>query len=1011
MRLSTALATLALAVVAVAGRAQQPAVTLSCAPLASALSEALGRGWTAWRAGDVGGADSLFQTVLAACPAHGGANDGAGYVALRANDLTAAAARFDRALAANPLDYDALTGRGMVAFRAADHAAARALFQMALTVVPGDALSRSYLDRLPSVLDSSALPPRPRPARRVVAARTGPRTFLVPDGRGGWKPIWIKAVNVGAALPGKHPSEFPPDDSTYERWIKLAADMGANALRFYTIHPPHLYRALRRWNMAHPARPMWIIHGVWTELPPGEQEEQYDDSAWTGEFHDEMRRVVDLLHGHALIPARPGHASGVYTADVSPWVLGYIIGREWEPYSVVAYAAAHPGRTSYHGTYLTIDGGNAVESWLAAFCDSLIRYEMGRYNAQRPIAYTNWPTLDPLTHPTESTREEEDSIRRARGQVMPERPREFDNDAIGLDAAKMRATAAYPAGVFASYHAYPYYPDFLVLDPGYLRARSPEGPSAYFGYLRELVEHHRDMPVVISEYGVPSSRGVAHVQPQGWNHGGHSEAAQAAIDARLTRDIRASGAAGAGLFAIIDEWFKKNWIVIDFEQPLERNRLWLNPLDAEQNYGVVAMRPGPADSAIVIDGRGDDWRGRAPWYHNDTLARTPPIPAIRPPPGTDPAAKPAPLPAPLQLRALRVASDEAYVYLRLDVGAIDWARGRYLIGIDTYRADLGDTRFPYTDTASPVGLEFVLDLHGPVGSHLLVDAPYNPYRRVPIAGANPPESQSVYHVPFRTVANSEGRYDSLRVVTNRHRIGRDGTDYPEVGSDRSLLLFARQADNSLADWYADSASGIIEVRIPWGMLNVLDPSSRTVLYSTRDNRDVQGEPTPGFRFVVESYDPVRPSASGDRMPRSQGADVDSGSGEPNAAKSGADSAGRAPGPGKAGVDSAGRKPEPARTGADSGSAAAWASALTILSPKPAFAAPPLWTWPTWEVPRWHAEVKPLFEAMKQTFDAIPDTPLPRQARAGAVRRTTAPAPPASTPGTRPRTPSSAPPRS
>ena len=62
------------------------------------------------------------------------------------------------------------------------------------------------------------------------------------------------------------------------------------------------------------------------------------------------------------------------------------------------------------------------------------------------------------------------------------------------------------------------------------------------------------MPLVISEYGVPSSRGVAHVQPQGRSHGGHSEKEQAEINARLTREIYEAGAAGAltaGLLACI----------------------------------------------------------------------------------------------------------------------------------------------------------------------------------------------------------------------------------------------------------------------------------------------------------------------------------------------------------------------------------------------------------------------------------------------------------------------------
>jgi len=812
------------------------------------------------------------------------------YVALRHGDLPAARAQFDTVLTASPDDIDALTGRGIVAYRTNDLETSRRTFEHVRRLAPGNADAASYLARLPGSPGDTVVPHRVRPAMTQVVARTGPRRFEIPDGHGGWRAMWIKAVNLGAALPGKHPSEFPPNDSTYERWIALMADMHANAVRVYTIHSPHFYRALRAWNLAHPAHPIWLLHGVWTELPPGELEEQYDDPTWKGDFYAEMRRVVDLIHGSAWIPPRPGHASGRYDADVSPWTLGYIIGREWEPYSVVAYAKAHSTQTSMHGRYITVTDGNAMDVWMATMSDTMIAYEMDRYNTQRPMAYTNWPTLDPLHHPTESTHTEEQLLLRKRGETVPEESREFDNDAIGLDATRQHATSAYPAGVFASFHAYPYYPDFLVLDPGYAAARSPDGPSAYYGYLHELVGYHKDMPVVISEFGVPSSRGDAHWQPQGWDHGGHSEADQATINARLTRDIYHAGAAGAGLFALIDEWFKKNWIVIDFEQPLERNRLWLSPLDAEQNYGVIAMRPGARDSALTIDGRGDDWGTRGVWYQH-------------------PAADT--LPAPLRVRAFRVWSDEAYVYFRLDVGAIDWTRGHYLVGIDTYRSDLGDRRLPYTGATSPVGLEFVLDLHGPTGSHLLVDHPYRLYRSVLVEGSNPPAMQQVYNRPFRTRANNDGVYDSLVVTTNRRRVGRDGTIYPAHSYDRNALLFARQTETTLADWYADSASGIIEVRLPWGMLQVLDPSSRQVLFGDERTGEIAGVPTDGFRFVVQSYDPRAPKAGGAWLVTRDGSAASTG------------------------------------------------------------ALPPLWTWRTWEVPQWHAEVKPLFGAMRTTFDQIP----------------------------------------
>ncbi len=875
---------LLLGLVAAPSASAQP----SCRALPT-VRDAIERGWTAYRRNDITGAGNEFKRALALCPNDPAALTGGGYAAMRQGQLPAAETFFARAIAIDPSSYDAVVGAGMVAYRAGDKAAARRSFERALRIIPGDSTALAYLSQLPTQVTQDVLATRARPTVTTVAARTGRRVIEVRNAAGQWTPMWIKAVNLGAALPGKYPSEFPPNDGTYDRWIALVAEMGANAIRVYTIHPPHFYAALRAWNLAHPKDPVWLIHGVWAEPPPGKKEDKYDDPPWVAQFHREMQRVVSVTHGDAAIPGAPGHASGAYSADVSSWTLGYITGREWEPYSVIAYNALHRGKTSYSGEYVTISGGNPLEAWLAEQCDFMVSFEMQRYNAQRPIAYTNWPTLDPLAHPTETSMPQEIALLRARGEQIVQKSKEYDNDAVALDAVKMRATGAFTAGVFASYHVYPYYPEFLVVDPGYSKARSPEGPSNYFGYLRELVAHHGDMPVVISEYGVPSSRGIGHFQPQGWNHGGLSEQQQALIDARLTRDIHAAGAAGAGLFALIDEWFKKSWIVTDFEHPAERKRLWLNPLDAEENYGVIAMRAGREGERIKIDGDTADWRGRPVLYAG--AARRPSVAA------------------PLQLKSLRVAQDEAYVYLRLDVGRVDWARANYHIGIDTYDRKHGDTRFPHTGSQAPVGMEFVIDLRGVAQSQVLIDHPYNPYKPVTIPGSKPQAIQYVYNADVRTVANDLAQWDSLVVVPNRRRIGPDGRIYPALSYNRNRLLYSRESDNSLADWYADPANGVIEVRIPWGMLQVVDPSTRSVLAGNTPDGYVSGSATDGFRFVVESYDPAKPSAGGDTLPRGAGA---------------------------------------AR-----------------------FADIPTWTWPTWEVPQWHAEVKPLFAAMQRAFGAIP----------------------------------------
>ena len=428
---------------ALANPIQSPGLA-GCVPLPRGPAVTLDSAWAAYRSNRMTRADSAFREVLSQCPREAGALSGLAYVAMRQGAIDDARGFFARALVEAPNAYDPLTGMGMAAYRQGDTKSARETFRRAAVLFPKDSLVRWYLSRLPDSFSDVKLPPARRSAVLRVDARTGRRVFEIPDGRGKWSPIWLKGVNIGAALPGKHPSEFPPDDGTYEKWLALAAEMGSNVIRVYTIHPPHFYRAVEKWNLAHPTAPLWVIHGVWTELPPGDLEENYDDPAWRGDFRSEARRVVDLLHGHAVIEPKPGHSAGVYTADISRWVIAYIIGREWEPYSIVAFSEAHPSLTAYQGRYLQISGGNATEVWLTEECDYLLKYEVDTYNAIRPVAYTNWPTLDPLTHPTESTGKEEKLLRK---WALPETPREFDNDAIGLDAVKMRVTAANPAGV------------------------------------------------------------------------------------------------------------------------------------------------------------------------------------------------------------------------------------------------------------------------------------------------------------------------------------------------------------------------------------------------------------------------------------------------------------------------------------------------------------------------------------------------------------------------------------
>ncbi len=810
------------------------AVPDRCGPEGAA---ALREGWDQYRAGRIVEAKAAFGRSLA-CETHSiGARVGLGYAALREQREDEAARLFEEVLDESPDLVDAHVGRGLLAWRIGDSVTAFEAAVRAIELDPANeealalyARTAGVAQQIPRSVDR---PPLQRPDTVVYPARTRGDRFEIRT-PAGWEPFYVKGVNLGAALPGRHPSQFP-DATTYAEWIFQMVQMGANAVRVYTIHPPSFYEAVRAHNLSHPDEIIWLIHGVWTGLPP---EHDYEEPEWEEAFFTEMRRVVDLLHGRADLPVRPGHASGSYTADVAQWTLAYIIGREWEPYSVVEFNRRDPDLTEWNGRYLRLEGGTPMDVWLAKACERIIAYEMDVYHAQRPVAYTNWPTLDPLYHPTETTVAEEVAIRSGLGERVGKEPFEYDNDSVSLSAFLVHTTSAFPAGYFASYHAYPYYPDFMLLDPEYGTAASSFGPSNYFRYLRDLKDLHPGMPVVIAEYGVPASLGIAHLQPQGWHHGGHDEAAMARVNVRLTREIAAAGMAGGAIFAWIDEWFKKNWLVIDFEIPRERNRLWLNRLDAEQHYGMFAMEPGE----ILA---GDDVRERLPaWRRLDPLYM-----------GADGA-------------SLRATADEAYLWLLYE-GSQRMLPAELLLGFDIVDPDAGDFSWPERlGPRLPVGVEFVLRASAD-GARLLVDPSYNPFRLAVVrdgmdlpdamlpplvdrqagkAGTRVTDSPPLgvfaarleqrFNRPYRPRANEDGRYDSLRVVTNRPRFGRDSTEYLALGYDRGILPGGPQPDG-LWEWLPEE--GVVEVRIPWLLLNVTDPSQRRVLldppeHERRDDR-------------------------------------------------------------------------------------------------------------------------------------------------------------------------------
>ena len=130
--------------------------------------------------------------------------------------------------------------------------------------------------------------------------------------------------------------------------------------------------------------------------------------------------------------------------------------------------------------------------------------------------------------------------------------------------------------------------------------------NTYLAYLRALRRHHT-MPVVISEFGVSTGRGMAQRdQNTGRNQGHMSEQEQGQALVDCWRDITAANCAGGCVFTWQDEWFKRTWNTMHAVN-LQRTPYWSDYQTNEQYFGLLSFDPGEKESVCYVDGDLSEW--------------------------------------------------------------------------------------------------------------------------------------------------------------------------------------------------------------------------------------------------------------------------------------------------------------------------------------------------------------------------------------------------------------------
>lgn len=611
---------------------------------------------------------------------------------------------------------------------------------------------------------------------------------------GDWKQMFMRGVNIGATEPGLFPGDLTISYDTYYRWFGYISEMNCNCIRIYTLMPPQFYQALGDFNKKAKNK-LYLYQGIWVNEEDIERlsDTYAENEKILNDFTTDAVNLVNVIHGKAKIAETAGEAYGTYNTDVSPWLVGWIIGIEWDPNFVINTNNQHPDKKDYDGEYLYTQTASPFEAFLCRVGDALIKHEAKTYKFQVPLAFSNWITTDPLTHPNEP---------------------HFDEDKTTVNTENVKCRNFGP-GMFASYHIYPYYPDSLNYQEDYLEYTDDSGKvNTYEAYLEDLKLAHT-VPIIVAEFGIPTSRGMGHESVMGYNQGMVDETAQGAMLIDMLGSIENAKYAGGIVFTWQDEWFKRTWnnVMLDIA---DRRPYWSNIQTTEQCFGLLAFDPGKESMAAYVDGDVSEWRNAKPTV---TTAQG----------------------------KLYIKSDERYLYIMLDAGNYDFEKDTLLIPINTI-ADQGNLKAAQYNAEFDTAADFLIYINGKDNSHIYVDRYYDAFNYYFL------ESKKLSDIKAEENAGvkNSGMFDIMRLCYG-YNLTVKGTNQvvPDKAYETGKLRYGNgnpkaQEYKSLSDFYFKN--GKLEIRIPWQLLNVMDPSGKQQISDFRKTQVISPQAYQSFDF-------------------------------------------------------------------------------------------------------------------------------------------------------------------
>lgn len=585
----------------------------------------------------------------------------------------------------------------------------------------------------------------------------------------------IKGVILNSNIPNSNKKQYKASKNDYLRWINEIYEMGANTIRLVEVIDSDFYNALYEFN-SNKENPIYIIQGITvTDYINNNSKDAYDEE-YIKILSERSKIAIDVIHGRKNIILNNGYGLGIYRNDVSEYLIGYLIGEEWNSYTI-AYTN-NEEEVSFKGIYFeTTEEANAFECLLAKQMDEIITYETKKYNKQSLISYSSSSNTDPFKY---------DDYYAAQLSKI-----------VSLDSENIKTTEKLKSGFFNSYRLEEfidnYYEYFSEEQKLKLKTQIINYEEIKLDYLTLISTYHSN-PVIVSSYGYSTARGIESKKV-----GPYTEEEQGKILVDKYKEIIYSGCKGAIINSWKDNWSSRTWNT-NYSINLNSTDIWLNTQSINTGYGIMAY--DLEDENHYIDGENMEWDKKDIVSSNNNIK-------------------------------LSIKTNAKYIYFMVEGITKE---DNLIIPIDITPKS-GSLMYKEKNCEFNRSVDFIIDINGEYDSKVLVQDYYDSLRENYLKNIN--GEDPFVNKPTKDSSHFEVIKGILKKdkILNKNSIKYDVNGVPiyepvynetyDIGKLNYGNNNINSKDyNSLGDFYY--GDNFVEVKVPWYLLNFYNPSKGEV---------------------------------------------------------------------------------------------------------------------------------------------------------------------------------------